>query len=392
MNGATVIAVVLAVVVVATILALLVARNISVQVDPEDDYAALSPAPDAIQWGEGEDSSLWLDTNRNHVDLRTSSVALGVGRTERVFAGAGLELLGRGEGCRDFAVVSLGAEAIDAEANTATIVGRVERPPGSGAVVAQLRYRPPYETLWSPATPVSVGSDASSFSVPDVGGVDAFVVEVSDTAGFHEPTTRRISVNTIAGTATTDDQPGQTMLLPDSRVEMLACAEHDDVLVSLHGRDGSELARYYVDIGPAPSPTPRPTPTLPPDAGHATRRVCVDDDASRAVYLDGGESAGAAITAADFGGRLAAPLTLATLTDASPGAGHVYHFDAAVSAGAVQLTVNSLGASDTQGLDDAQVYPVRLTARDGTGAEARLEVGIWLDKSTESPNGNGRCS
>ena len=69
----------LGVVVIATLLALLVARNVTVRVDPEPDYADLAPAPGGTVWQAGEERTLWLSTNRHAVDVRIDSVALGLG-------------------------------------------------------------------------------------------------------------------------------------------------------------------------------------------------------------------------------------------------------------------------------------------------------------------------
>ena len=100
----------LGVVVIATLLALLVARNVTVRVDPEPDYADLAPAPGGTVWQAGEERTLWLSTNRHAVDVRIDGIALGLGEIERGSPlGAGVTVLGYGPGCLDWVVDSLTA-------------------------------------------------------------------------------------------------------------------------------------------------------------------------------------------------------------------------------------------------------------------------------------------
>lgn len=73
----------------------------------ERDYAALLPAPDTILWDEGDEATLWLDTNRRDVDVRISGVSLGVGDIERQSADGTAITLGRGIGCQDWVVSRL---------------------------------------------------------------------------------------------------------------------------------------------------------------------------------------------------------------------------------------------------------------------------------------------
>ena len=53
------------------------------------DYANLVPAPNEIVWEQGDETTVWLQTNRDNVDLKVSSVALGLGSIERVFPESG---------------------------------------------------------------------------------------------------------------------------------------------------------------------------------------------------------------------------------------------------------------------------------------------------------------
>ena len=64
-------------------------------------------------------------------------------------------------------------------------------------------------------------------------------------------------------------------------------------------------------------------------------------------------------------------------------------FDYVTSSG--QLFVSAAGADDRLGLDADQVYPVVVTTADGRGKWDAITVGIWLDSSTASPGGDGRC-
>ena len=385
MSGGSVLAVVLGGLVILTLLALLVARSVTVRVNPEAAYADLAPAPDSRPWGTGDERSFWLSTNRPGVELRVSSVALGTGSIDRVFPESGRERLGGAVGCLDFAVVSLTATSIAVTSFDAE--GLVERPPGTGAATVHIRSRMPGQAWSAPdSLQLPPGDPGFTHSFPTV-TEGVWEVEVSGSPEFHEAATRRTTVDTTAGTATTDDAPDGLHLPQDAVVGILACREHDDVVLSLHGEDGAELNRYFVDIGP---PRPKPTPTLSPDAGYAVRRVCVDDPDSPAAYLDGGETVGASFLQADFGGRLAGPVSAASLSSVVPGDSNIYFFEHSVSGGAVQLSVSGLGAAD-QGLDTDQSYPVRLTARDAAGATAFLDVGVWLDSSETSPNGDGLC-
>ena len=182
------------------------------------------------------------------------------------------------------------------------------------------------------------------------------------------------------------------MLLKDTGVALKACSEHDDVLLTLHGDSGTELNRYVVDIGPpAPTPTPTPAPTATPNpyAGSVTRKVCVDDIAGRSAYLDGSELVGAAFDNDDF--ELSGTITSASIGEAEEGELYRYFFGYTLTTGALQLTVSDAGAADTQGLDNEQVYPVRLEASDGTDTRF-LDVAVWVDSSNLSPSDDGLCS
>ena len=127
-------------------------------------------------------------------------------------------------------------------------------------------------------------------------------------------------------------------------------------------------------------------------APYVTRRVCVDrvhdgiatSTLNRAGYLDGGELVGVPETATDPDGD-----TLASYLGIEDEDRNFMFFDYATSSG--QLFVSAAGADDRLGLDADQVYPVVVTTADGRGKWDAITVGIWLDSSTASPGGDGRC-
>lgn len=186
----------------------------------------------------------------------------------------------------------------------------------------------------------------------------------------------------------------------DTGVGIVACSEAGDVVLTLHGKDGVELNRYFVDIHADPV-TPDPPA---PEAGYDTRRVCVDAADDRANYLDGGETVAGVFDADAFG--LAGTIQSATLTDVVEGDAYSYLLTYGVSGGDIQLYVSDAGASGF-GLGAERIYPVRLTATDDTAVEddpdtpdvdesaagttASLDVGVWIDNTTLSPNDDGRC-
>ena len=106
---------------------------------------------------------------------------------------------------------------------------------------------------------------------------------------------------------------------------------------------------------------------------------------NRAGYLNGGELVGAfPLTATDSDGD-----TLASYLGIEDEDRNFMFFDYTTSSG--QLFVSAAGADDRLGLDADQVYPVVVTTADGRGKWDAITVGIWLDSSTASPSGDGRC-
>ena len=364
------------------------------------DYADLLPAPDSIVWEEGDETTLWLQTNRHSVDIRIDSVSLGVGDFHRDRPESDKPLrLGRGDGCLSWVVSSL---LVSHTADGYFVVdGLVSRNGTTEPLTVHLRLRADGASAWANfMTDVHASPDVDFQQAFNVSGVE-YTVEASHDNAFPEATTRRLTVNTETGESTRDDETEVLTLYEDTGVGIVACSEAGDVEITLHGKDGVELNRYLVDIH-ADAVTPDP-PT--PDAGYATRRVCVDAADAQGNYLDGGETVDGVFDAADFG--LDGAIQSATLTDVVEGAAYAYLLTYGVSGGDIQLYVSDAGASGF-GLGSDRIYPVRLTATDDTavaddpdtpdvdesadGLTASLDVGIWVDHLTLSPNDDGRCS
>ena len=374
----------------------------------EADYAALIPAPDTIVWEVGDETTVWLQTNRNDVDLRINSVSLGVGNIERVFPESGSAMtLGRAEGCVTWAVNGLEVGAITGTGNTRSvrIDGAVNRNGTTGALTVHVRTYIQGEDLGenpplSATTTAANGSNdfTQSFSMSRD---TTRVIEASHDDNFPEVYTRRITVHPGDPDSATSDTEAEGILMPmGGGVGIIACSQHDDALLTLHGDEGEELNRYLVDVHTKPTPVPA---APPPDAGYNIRRVCVDATDN---YLSGGEFAGGTFDANAFG--LEGTIQKVELDDTAPENHYQYFFSYTVSGGGVQLLITDAGASGL-GLDADQVYPVRLTATDDTvvvpddpdtteideeeiGTTAHLDVGVWVDSSTLSPNDDGQCS
>ena len=352
------------------------------------DYADLVPAPDAVVWEAGDETAAWLSTNRHDVELRLHSVAMGIGDIGRTIAGSGeTESLGRGLGCQDWAVSEL--SAVVASETEFSVNGAIDRGAFTGDADVYLRRRAAADPAWGATATVTVSTGDSGFDQAYTVASGTHHVEASADDDFPSAITRAIVVDT-EGTAASDEAAQELLMLQDTGVGLIACAEEQDVLLTLHGDEGEELNRYLVDIGAAPTATPVPTATPDPDAGYTSRRVCVDDQASRAAYLTGGENVGAAFDSTAFG--LSGDVASVMVGDVEAGNDFRYYFGASIASGDVQLTVSDTGAADSLGLDADRVYPVRVAATDGTGKTAFLDIGVWLDTTTLSPNDDGLCS
>ena len=374
--------------------------------DPPD-YADLVPAPDTIVWEVGDETTLWLQTNRNDVDLRINSVALGVGNIERAFPEAGAAMtLGRAEGCVTWAVngLELGSSVHSGTNRQVTVAGTVNRNGHTGSLDVYVRtYVEGDEPSNALAQTVTVpdGDDDFTWAVT-VSPDSKRVFEASHDDDFPEVYTRRITVDPETAEATSDTEAEGLLVPHGGGVGVIACSQHDDALITLHGEDEEELNRYLVDVHSKPTAQPA---MPPPDAGYTIRRVCVDATDSQVNYLSGGEFVGGPFDEDDFG--LDGTIQSIQLDDTAADHHYQYFFSYALSSGEVQLLVTDAGASGL-GLDSDQVYPVRLTAIDDTqiaddpattevdemqdGLTAHVDVGVWVDSSTLSPSDDGRCS
>ena len=344
---------------------------ITFAVGDEPDYADLVPAPDTIVWEEGDETTVWLQTNRNDVGLRIDSVSLGVGNIERIFAETGTAMtLGRAEGCVDWAVngLELGSSVHSGTDREVTVAGTVNRNGFTGDLHAYLRTYVEGADLSDQSNILKPSSDY--VVVPD--GDDDFtwavtvspdskrVFEASHDDDFPEVYTRRITVDPETAEATSDTEAEGLLVPQGGGVGVIACSQHDDALITLHGEDDEELNRYLVDVHRKAAAQPA---MPPPDAGYTIRRVCVDATDSQVNYLSGGEEVGGPFDEDDFG--LDGTIQSIQLGDTAADHHYQYFFSYTLSSGEVQLLITGAGASGL-GLDSDQVYPVRLTATDNT--------------------------
>ena len=371
---------------------LLAAAGLITYANSETEYADLVPAPDSIVWGVEDQTTLWLSTNLHDVEMHIDSVALGIDEIDRVQPGTGeTQRLGNGLGCQDWVVSSLSATVSSAGAVTWT--AEVLRDGYTGDAVVHVRARGPGTDQGFEYTVSGPDTELERTWNLAAAGEGAWAIDASSNEHFPTAITRSITADTETRATTTDEDAEFLLLLENTGVSMIACSEHEDVGIRLVNSEGEELNRYLIDVGPAPpapTATPVPTPTPNPYAGSVSRRICVDDDSDRHAYLDGGENVGAVFDHDGFG--LTNDIEAVSIGEAEAGALNRYFFESTLTTGDVQLTVSEAGAADTQGLDNEVVYQIRLTASDDTGQEKFLDVAVWLDTSTVSPNGDGLCS
>ena len=407
----------------AGVLAVAVLINYAIGDPP--DYADLVPAPDVEVWEVGDETTLWLSTNRRDVDVRIRSVALGVGGLHRAFPESGRAMvLGRGEGCLDWAVSELESYNVadsTGGGKSVSLQGAIERDGTTGALDIYLRIYSKGADIGelhdlkgstdrgvlAPGTvfTLQVADGSSEYSsrvydVPATSGV--WVFEASHDERFPIVNTHRIEVEVGENVTTASVlDVADVRILEHGGVGFIACSQNDTVLVTLHGQEGEELNRYWVAVHTRPTHVAIP----PADAGYNIRRVCVDSADQQLNFLDGGEYVGGPFNAAAFG--LTGTIQKVRLEDTALDHHYQYFFAASVSSGDVQLQVTDVGASEL-GLDADQVYPVRLTATDDSvvvpddtstpedeeviGAMAHLDIGVWVDTTTLSPLDDGSCS
>ena len=344
----------------------------------EPDYADLVPVPDSIVWEKGDEITLWLSTNRHAVDLQVSSIALGIGEIDLRDPSSGQAIpLGEGLGCLDAVVSDLSVSNITG--STATVTLTLDPPAGSIVRVYWRRYAvssgPPSLVSY---TDLSLTPHTYSLSGLTSGREYRFDAATDE----HFPSAIARSITFTAGdadSATSDSKEEEVHLLEDTGVTLVACDQHEDVAITLHG-GGVELNRYLVNILPAAAVNAAPVF----DAAYTTRRVCVDTSTTtKALLLSGDESVGAAVSGTDADGDTLTYTLLGQDSDA------YFYFAIATSTG--QISVNAAGANDTSGLGLEAVYPVVVKAEDGNGGAARVLVAVQLDTAEESPDGDGLC-
>ena len=194
------------------------------------------------------------------------------------------------------------------------------------------------------------------------------------------------------GTSTGDDDYTAFWLPAGSGVGLVACGDSASPVAATNGTvslysgprpGGLELAAYAIDAAVRTALNQAPSF----GATYMTRQICVDGTGDRSLYLSGNEYAGLAIGATD-----ANPDTVTyALGIEDPNEFYLF-FEVVGATGDGQIKVLSSGANDSSGLDARAVYPVVLAASDGKGGSDQVTVGIQLNLSTVSPNGDGLCS
>ena len=352
--------------------------------DAEAPYADLVPAPDTIIWEQGQESTVLVSTNLDDVDLRIDSVAMGISNVQGAVPHSGeLMVLGASVGCQDWAVSKLTASNIVSDRYD--LAGNVDRDNFTGTAEVFVRSRRPGEP-W-PTSPFRIdvagptgGSFLEGFNVSE----GKWELEASSDDGFPIALTRFITIDTTAGTATTDEEVESIVLIKDTGVALKACSEHDDLTLTLHG-DDRELNRYVVDIGPEPTATPVPTPLPGPPSfspAYRTLRFCPDAKTPRSAILTGSEAVGT--TAATGTGTI----TYAMAPDGDSRDFAFFTIDSSTGA----ITVSDAGADDHTGIDGTRLYTFVVLATDDAGRTGEALVAVQLDLSTDSPNDDGLCS
>ena len=341
-------------------------------IDEGEPYADLVPAPDTIIWQKGQETTHFLSTNMQQVDLRINSVALGLATVQGALPHSGeLMVLGASVGCQSWAVSRLTATAIAPQ--SLTISGNVDRDDFTGTATVYYRMRIAGDTDWQDHSQDVAGPN-DTFSQSHNVQEGVWEIEASSYDGFPTALTRFITVDTSAGTTTTDEEAESLILKADTGVGLKGCSEHDDVVLTLNGEEGEEMKRYVFDIGPA-SP---PAPVAPVWAEeYASLRFCADAT-ERETILNGGETVGSVSATGATGYYLAAD---------EHGLDYAY-FDISSSGG---LTVSTAGADDHTGMDGDRLYSFIVRATNDEDMASDLHVVVLLDKTNPTNNGDGVC-
>ena len=213
----------------------------------EPDYAELVPAPDSVVWSVDVERTVWLDTNRHAVDLRVSSIDLGLGDIERL-DGGNVTSLGRATGCIDWVVSGLTVETVGDD--TVEIDGAVDRGRQTGDLTVHIRRtRLDTGAVVTADRTVASGEDTFAYDLGSVAAGVPFRVEASHDEQFPHETTRQITfTGGDASSGTSDLTEEEFHLVENTGIGLVGCHEGDRVMVSLHGDDGEELSSYIVDV------------------------------------------------------------------------------------------------------------------------------------------------
>ena len=162
-------------------------------------------------------------------------------------------------------------------------------------------------------------------------------------------TTRAVTFSTAEGAAITQE-PAEFPLAGGTEISFVACAEHEDLLVTLHDGDGL-LSRYQVDVLPA-----LPPPVVPSFAGssYTTASLCGTVVAGNSVTTQ---------TATNAAGYYLATEQDYALFQANSNTG--------------EITVNALGANEFESLPTGavQLYGLRLVGENTNGQDS-LQVAV----------------
>ena len=282
-------------------------------------------------------------------------------------------------GCQDWAVSRLTA---DTQGSTQyTLRGNIDRDNFTGDATVYYRSRLRGNQWGSGSFSVVAASGSNSFATSSLTATQGvWEIEASSDDGFPEALTRRIAVDLNAETATTDSGAETIVLLRETGVSLKACSEHDDVVLTLHGKENEELNRYVLDIGapPAATATPVPNPAFSP--AYETLRFCPDAASPRADVLTGDEAVGT-VTATGSG--------TITYSLAPDGDSRDFAFFDISSNG--DITVSDAGADDHTGIDGARLYTFVVRAVDDAGRMGEALVAVQLDLANLSSGANGSC-
>ena len=355
---------------------------ITLAVGDSPDYADLAPVPDSIVWEQDQETTVWVNTNRHAVELSVSSIGLGIGGVDLRDPSSGeTSILGEGLGCLE-AVVS-GVDVTNITDNSALIEIELDRQSTGTGLDVHWHLT---QTGVNPVENVETGVTGDSTNIPLsslAGGT--YRIGVSLNAQFPTAITRTVTFTTGEAESGTSDHRGQDIhVLEDMGVTLIACAEVEDVAITLYGTDDEELNRYLVDISP-PGATPVPTSTPVPgpafSTAYETLRFCPDAETPRADILTGAEAVGT-VTAAGTG-------TLA-YSLAPDGESRDFAFFEVSSAGSI--TVSDSGADNHTGIDGSRLYTFVVRATDDGGRVGEALVAVQVDLANPSTSRDGVCT